>query len=144
MTLTCGLLEAAWVDVISLDIRQNIFQHVGGQILDHKVVGSPSLEILRAQLDQVLCNLIWLAWLGLGHANVPPNQQYLVCGCFCDMQAYEAYPGGCTDLRPKSTSNIPFYSPVLKAGEILNPTTIQVAAFIYLRVIWLVFCECCT
>ena len=66
MTLTCGLLEAPQVDVISLDIRKNIFQHVGGQILDQEIVGSPSLEILRAQLDQVLRNLIWLARLCSG------------------------------------------------------------------------------
>lgn len=66
MTLTCGLLEAPWVDVISLDIRQNIFQILGGQILDHEVVGPPSLEIPRAQLDQVLRDPIWLAQLCSG------------------------------------------------------------------------------
>lgn len=37
------------------------------------------------------------------------------------------------DLHPKSISSRPFYSPVLKAGEIWNVTTVQVTAFGYLR-----------
>lgn len=37
------------------------------------------------------------------------------------------------DLHPKSISSRLFYSPVLKAGEILNATTVQVTALSYLR-----------
>lgn len=145
MTLTCGLLEAPWVDVSSLNLRKNIFQRMGGQILDHEAVGSPSLETLRAQLDQVLRNPVWLAQLcsggDLGHANVPPDQQYLGASVLCDHTVLnQAAPRTST---PRASPASPFNSPVLEAGEILNATTIQVTAFICLRD-WLVLCERCT
>lgn len=133
MTLTCGLLEALCVDAISLDIRKNIFQRVGGQILDHEVVGSPSLEIRRARLDQVLRNLIWSAWLCSGAGDTQTS-----------LLASSAWCLGAPVIRGRAmltqavtrTSSIPLPSPALEAGEILNATAIQVAAFIYLRDCW--------
>lgn len=84
-------------------------------------------------------------WPGFARGLVThrrPSQQ-TVLGCFCDIRSRDAYPGSRMDTHPKSISSFPFYSPVLEAGEVLNATTIQVTAFIYLRD-WLVFCERCT
>lgn len=115
---------------------------MGGQILAHEAVGSPSLEILTAQLDQLLG---WLAQLGSRDLEVQFPSQPAVLGvwCFCALQPRNASPSSCRDLHPNSISSTIFYSPVLEAGEILNATIIQVTAFIYLRD-WLVCCECCT